>query len=185
MVFSDFPSRIRIGYVLRASGCYSYIIDEELNALGVPLAELHEAAIANLRRLHSGAISVGKVPGGAEGWLHATDDNFAAVRILLPEVQRDFAEALGEPFLLALSHRDDCFCWSPQQAPERQQQHTREALHRFLDEEYNLTPDILLFSSGRFSLYLEQIAEPGASPNGGPATRSGDSGVAEGPPSVS
>jgi hypothetical protein len=31
----------------------------------------------------------------------------------------------------------------------------------------------------------KQSAEPGASPNGGPATRSGDSGVSGGPPSVS
>jgi hypothetical protein len=30
-----------------------------------------------------------------------------------------------------------------------------------------------------------QIAEPGAAPNGGPATRLGNSGVAQGPPSVS
>jgi hypothetical protein len=32
---------------------------------------------------------------------------------------------------------------------------------------------------------FEEDAEPGASPNGGPATRSGNSGTTEGPPSVS
>jgi hypothetical protein len=31
----------------------------------------------------------------------------------------------------------------------------------------------------------QRHAEPGASPNGGPAAASGDSGVTEGPPSVS
>ena len=34
-------------------------------------------------------------------------------------------------------------------------------------------------------LQYKRAAQPGASPNGGPATRSGNSGVGEGPPSVS
>jgi hypothetical protein len=33
--------------------------------------------------------------------------------------------------------------------------------------------------------WLQEIAEPSAAPNGGPATRLGNSGVTEGPPSVS
>ena len=169
IAFSDFPSRIRIGYVRQNGGSHSYILDEQLNALSIPVSELHEVALSNLRQLSSGAMSFGKVPGGAEGWIHATDDNFAATRILLPEVQQEFARELEEPFLVALSHRDDCFCWSRQQSQERQQKHIREALERFLDEDYNLTPDILLFSGGRFSLYLEQVAEPGASGNSRPA----------------
>ena len=37
----------------------------------------------------------------------------------------------------------------------------------------------------RFFALMPKIAEPGAPPNGGPATRLGNSGVAEGPPSVS
>ena len=158
IVFTDFPSRIRIGYVLRSDGAYSYLVDDEFAELGIAIAELHAAAIANLARLPSASISIGKVPGGAEGWLHATDDNFAAARILLPGVQREFTEALGEQFLLSLSHRDDCFCWSLAQSPERQQKHAREALERFLQEDYNLTPDILRYSRDGFSLHLEQVA---------------------------
>jgi hypothetical protein len=63
---------------------------------------------------------------------------------------------LGEQFLMALSHRDDCFCWSVAQSFERQENHAREARERFLHEEYNLTPDILKFSGGKFVLHLEQ-----------------------------
>ena len=157
IVFSDFPSRIRIGYVLRGDGGYSFILDNQFAELGISVAELHAAAVANLSRLPSASISIGKVPGGAEGWIQATDDNFAAARILLPEVQREFTEALGEPFLVSLSHRDDCFCWSVAQSPERQQKHIREALERFLQEDYNLTPDILSYSHERFTLHLEQV----------------------------
>jgi uncharacterized protein YtpQ (UPF0354 family) len=157
IVFTDFPSRIRIGYVLRSDGGYSYILDDQFAELGISVIELHVAAVANLARLPSASISIGKVPGGAEGWVHATDDNFAAARILLPSVQQQFVEALGEPFLVSLSHRDDCFCWSVAQSPERQQKHVREALERFLEEDYNLTPDILRYSHERFSLHLEQV----------------------------
>jgi uncharacterized protein YtpQ (UPF0354 family) len=157
IVFSDFPSRIRIGYVLRGDGSYSYVLDDEFVQLGISLHELHTAALTNLARLPSASISIAKVPGGAEGWLHATDDNFTAARILLPEVQREFTQALGEPFLVSLSHRDDCFCWSVAQSPERQQKHVREALERFLVEDYNLTPDILRYSHEGFSLHIEQV----------------------------
>jgi uncharacterized protein YtpQ (UPF0354 family) len=160
IVFTDFPSRIRIGYVLRDDGAYSYLLDEEFAELGISVAELHAAAIANLARLRSASIWIAKVPGGAEGWLHATDDNFTAARILLPEVQRRFTQALGEPFLVSLSYRDDCFCWSVAQSPERQQEHVREALERFLQEDYNLTPDILRYSHEGFSLHIEQVVAP-------------------------
>jgi hypothetical protein len=80
------------------------------------------------------------------------------VRILLPDAQREFTEALGEPFLFSLSHRDDCFCWSLAQSQERQQSHVRGALERFLQEDYNLTPDILCYSHDGFALHLEQAA---------------------------
>lgn len=157
IVFTDFPSRIAVGYVLRGdTGGYSYIIDDQCAELGISVSELHAAALANLARVPS-AISVGKVPGGAEGWIHGTEDNFVAARILLPEVQKEFTEALGEPFLVSLSHRDDCFCWSVAQPPERQQKHIEEALERFVKEDYNLTPDILRCARESFTLHLEQL----------------------------
>lgn len=160
IVFSDFPSRIRIGYVLRGDGSYCYLIDDQFAELGIPIDELNAAALVNLARLPSASISIAKVPGGAEGWIHATDDNFAAARILLPDVQREFVDALGEPFLVSLSHREDCFCWSLAQSRERQQKHVREALERFLVEDYNLTPEILCYSQEGFSLHLEQVLPP-------------------------
>lgn len=158
IVFTDFPSRIRIGYVLRDTGAYFYIVDADFSGLGLSLDELHAAALANLVRLPSGGITIGKVPGGAEGWISAKDDNFAAARILLPSVQREFSEALGEEFFLSIPHRDWCFCWSPTQPSERQARHAQEALEDFLQDDYNLTPDILGYSHGDFRMHREQIA---------------------------
>jgi hypothetical protein len=166
-VFSEFPSRIRIGYVVRERGSYSYLCAEEFSGLSIGLEELHAAALTNLARLPSAEISIGKVPGGAEGWISASEDNFAAVRILLPEVQEMFREEIADEFLVSLPHRDDCFCWSPAQSDERQEKHVRDALAAFLQEEYNLTPDILLCSRGSFRLHrLQVIDEPRAAADG-------------------
>lgn len=168
MIFSDFPSRIRVGYVLRGEGNYSYVCEKEFSRLSVTLEELHAAALMNLARLPSAEISIGKVPGGAEGWIHAPEDNFGAVRILLPTVQEIFRQEIGEEFLVTLPHRDDCFCWSLSQATERQEKHAADALAAFLQEDYNLTPDILICSQGRFNLYRQQvIAERDAASDGG------------------
>jgi uncharacterized protein YtpQ (UPF0354 family) len=167
IVFRDFPSRIRIGYVVRGDDSYSYLCQNEFSDLSIGVEELHAAALTNLADLPSAEISIAKVPGGGEGWIHTTEDNFAAVRILLPNAQEVFCQELGEEFLLTLSHRDDCFCWSLRQAAERQEMHAREAFAAFLGEEYNLTPDILLFSQGRFQLHRRQaVAEPNAATDG-------------------
>jgi uncharacterized protein YtpQ (UPF0354 family) len=173
LVFHDFPSRIRIGYVVRGDGNYLYLCGEEFSGLSITLEDLHSAALENLAVLPSAEISVGKVPGGAEGWIHATEDNFAAVRILLPKVQQIFRQELGEEFLLTLPHRDDCFCWSLRQTAERQEKHAADALAAFLHEEYNLTPDVLLCSQGQFRVQRRQVVgEPRTATDGGRNTGS-------------
>jgi len=155
LVFSYFPSRIRVGYVIRGKANYSYLCDDEFSALSLTMGQLHSAALKNLARLESARITIGKVPEGAEGWISATDDNFAAIRILLPEVQEILRQEIGEEFLVSIPHRDWCFCWSPAQPADRQETHVQEALADFMQEPYNLTPDVFLFSQGDFrSIFL-------------------------------
>lgn len=145
--------------MVRGEAQYSYICDHEFSAMSVTLEELHAAALANLARLPSASITIAKIPGGAEGWISATDDNFAAVRILLPHVQREFRTDLGEEFLVGLPHRDECFCWSLAQPEDRQERNVREVSAHFTRNAYNLTPDIMLHSRGAFRLHRQQIAD--------------------------
>jgi uncharacterized protein YtpQ (UPF0354 family) len=135
-------------------------MEDELAALRLAVEDIHAAALANLASLPSASMSIAKVPGGAEGWVSATGDNFAAVRILLPKVQQRFSDALGNEFLLTLPHRDECFCWSLTQAEERQAKHAKAALKDYLQDDYSLTPDVMLLSNGEFRLHLEQRADP-------------------------
>jgi len=155
IVFSEFPSRIRIGYVLREEGGYSYLLQEHFESLRLRLEDLHSIAMRNLLQLPSAQITFADVPGGPEGFVRS-DDNFAAVRLLLPELRATFSSKLGEEFLAIVPHRDDCFCWSRTQTAARQSRHAAQALEDFIKDDYNLTPDILLVDASGFRVYREQ-----------------------------
>jgi uncharacterized protein YtpQ (UPF0354 family) len=155
IAFTGFPSCVRVGYVVREAGGYAYLMKDELAEMGLPVRTLHEVALENLSRLPSADITIGRVPGGAEGWISAAD-NFAAVRILLPSVRQTFREALGTEFCFVLPHRDACFCWSMTQPAERQSRHAAEAVEDFMQDDYCLTPDILLCSTNCFHVHREQ-----------------------------
>jgi uncharacterized protein YtpQ (UPF0354 family) len=156
IVFSAFPSRVRVGYVLRGEGNYSYVLSDDFDNLGLSLPELHACALDNLRELPSGRMTIAKPPGGLEAFITATDDNFSAARILLPEVREALAADLGEEFLVTIPHRDWCFCWSIAQPPDRQAKHAAEALEDFIKDDYRLTPDILKATRTGLSLYRAQ-----------------------------
>lgn len=154
IVFSDFPSRIRVGYVVRGEGAYSYLLEEQFLALGLTIEALHSCALDNLQTLPSGRITIANIGGAAEGFI-SSDDNFAAARLLLPAVRMEFASRLGDEFLAALPSRDECFCWSQAQESGRQLRHAAEAVEYFVSDEYNLTPDILLVNAAGFRLFRE------------------------------
>jgi hypothetical protein len=153
MVHSEFPSRIRIGYVVRNEGHYSYLMTPEFRDSGLSLDALHAAALRNLRALPMPGLSVASTPGGPEAFLGESEDNFNAVRILLPVVQRELSRVLGEEFLLTLPSRDWMLCWSKAQASDRQARNASEARRIFGSDEYSLTPDVLLFSHEGFRVH--------------------------------
>jgi len=171
IVFSEFPSRVRIGYVTRANGAYSYVMREQLDKSRLSLHELHETALENLRRLPSPALNVAVTPGGCEAWLADTQDNFNAARLLLPTLQQQLSAKLGEPFAVVMPCRDWFFCWSTEQADEWQAKNRAEALQIFRDDDYNLTPDVLSFADGMFSLNVAQTPDPNSLVNADPFKR--------------
>ena len=155
IVFSDFPSRIRVGYVVRKDGAYSYLLKERFVPWGLTIEAVHASALDNLQKLPSAQIRIASVGGAAEGFISA-EDNFAAARLLLPEVRLKFASRLGDEFLATLPNRDQCFCWSQAQEGDRQLRHAADAVEDFATDDYNLTPDILLVNASRFRLFREQ-----------------------------
>jgi uncharacterized protein YtpQ (UPF0354 family) len=156
LVFSAFPSRIRIGYVVRREGSYSYVMRPTLEDVGVSLQALHNSALDNLRAMPCGGLRVGQTPGGPEAFLTGVDDNFQAIRILLPNVQAAIVQEMGEEFFAAIPCRDWFVCWSRNQSKEWQERNVAKALEDFINDEYNLSPDILLRSMDGFSVHLAQ-----------------------------
>jgi uncharacterized protein YtpQ (UPF0354 family) len=156
IVSTTFPSRIRIGYVVRIEGGYSYVMRPELVSAGISVAELHEAALRNLRSLPMPELKIGETPGGPELYLGDTEDNFTAARILLPAVQRVFAQELGSEYYAAIPCRDWFICWSRDQADDWKVRNAESAKKTFQEDEYNLTPDIFIVTNGLFSVSLDQ-----------------------------
>jgi uncharacterized protein YtpQ (UPF0354 family) len=156
LVFTDFPSRIRIGYVVRAEGGYSYVMRPTLEEAGTSVEALHSSALDNLGAMPCEGLRVGKTPGGPEAFLTGVDDNFYAARLLLPNVQAAIAQELGVEYFVAIPCRDWFICWSKNQSKEWQERNVAKALADFLNDDYNLTPDILLRSKDGFSLHLAQ-----------------------------
>ncbi len=156
IVHSQFPSRIRIGYVVRGDGSYSYLMGQEFKESGLSLRALHDAALHNLRALPMPSMSVAATPGGPEAYLGKVEDNFTAARILLPVVQRELRKELGDDFHVALPCRDWMVCWSRDQSRAFQERNASDALKTFLSDDYNLTPDVLVFAESGFRLHMTQ-----------------------------
>jgi hypothetical protein len=156
IVSTDFPSRIRIGYVVRGDGNYSYVMRPQLEGAETSLGELHEAALRNLRSMPMPELKIGETPGGPELYLGETEDNFTASRILLPDVQRVFVDELGPEYFAAIPCRDWFICWSRNQVDEWKSRNAESAKQIFLDDEYNLSPDVFLVSNGRYSVHIDQ-----------------------------
>ena len=159
IVHTDFPSRIRIGYVVRGDGGYSYLMREELEASRLTLSQLRERALRKLGALTMPKFHVARTPGGAEAFLSDDVDNFTAVRILLPVVRQALAAQLGAEHYAAIPCRDWFICWSKNQHAEYQEKNLRNAREAFLKDEYHLTPDILEVSGSGFHLHSEQTVD--------------------------
>ncbi len=156
LVHSAFPSRIRIGYVIRGEGCYEFVLESQLAESGSTLDDLHRAAISNLGRLPLPDLRIAKTPGGPEVIFTEVNDNFAAARLLLPILQQELAKELGDSFYLSIPCRDWWVSWHCSQSAEWQERNCKDALDAFISDEYNLTPDILIFSGSTFALHQSQ-----------------------------
>lgn len=156
---TDFPSHVKIGYVVRGEGSYSFVMEETRREWGVEVAALHERALENLGELPLPSLAVANTPGGPGAWLGESDDNFNAVRLLLPQVQLVFARELGADYRFAIPCRDWAFCWSASQSMAWQEKNAAEAEEVYLSDDYSLSPDVYRMSGGRI-----EVCKPRSAP---------------------
>lgn len=141
---------------MREDGGYSYLAQNDFMPLGWSLQRLHATALENLQALEMPSLNVAKAPGGAEAFLSDDKDNFTAARILLPTVRETLAAELGAQYLLAIPCRDWFFCWASGQNDECQTKNRADARRIFREDDYNLTPDILIVTESGIRMYEKQ-----------------------------
>ncbi len=146
IVGMTFAEGVALGFVRRGRGGYSYLLKDDFRALGIQEAEMVSKALDNLAELNGRvALKIARPPGATVAWIDA-EDNFAAVRLLLPEVKARLVKELGERLLFTIPSRDLCLCWNASAPPQLTEKHAREVIEAFDDEEYNLTPSVLVFT---------------------------------------
>ncbi len=142
-----FAPGVCLGLVERQDGAYSFLTSDHLARLDRNFDELLSLGISTLGALTQGVeLHVAKPPGATVAWVTA-EDNFASVRILLPQVMSKLQSALGKGFLFSIPSRDLCLFWNIGAPRALTQKHAQEASDDFDSEEYNLTPHVLVFSN--------------------------------------
>lgn len=139
-----FTEDVSLGFVVREAGGYSYVLEED--AENTSLDALLETGLGNLagfgdnKQLHSAS-----PPGATVIWLTA-DDNFIAVRLLLPKVQEFIRRRLGESFLFTIPSRDQFLAWDLDAPLDTTLKHAQVARADFDSDEYNLSPHVYVYS---------------------------------------
>lgn len=142
----DFSPGVCLGLIEQADGGYSFLTNDDIAPLGKSVDELLSAAFSHLATLKEGVeIHIAKPVGATVAWI-TSEDNFASVRMLLPQVKSKLKSELGEHFLFSIPSRDLCLFWNSDAPAEFTQKHAQEAFEDFESEEYNLTPHVLVYS---------------------------------------
>jgi hypothetical protein len=138
-----FTDEVLLGFVTRGKGQDSYLLKSDCVVKPdqlLPSALTNLAAMKNNARMH-----IANPPAATVAWLEA-DDNFAAVRMLLPSVRSELEAALGEQYLFTIPSRDLCLFWTRSAPMELTAKHAREAEADYATDEYNLSPHVYVYS---------------------------------------
>jgi hypothetical protein len=76
-------------------------------------------------------------------WINA-NDNFIAVRMLLPKIKELINKEIGRNFLFTIPSRDLVLMWNIDAPNELTEKHRKEAMEDFENEEYSLSPNVFL-----------------------------------------
>jgi len=143
----DFTDVVSVGFVMRLEGQYSYILQHQIGELDVSAEDLLDVALANLREMRTGVhFHLARPPGSTVLWITA-EDNFSAVRLLLPQVQANIHKEIGPAFCFTIPNRDNMLVWSADAPDNITQKHLREAREDYDTDEYNLSPHGYIYST--------------------------------------
>ncbi len=104
---------LSVAYVVDQDRSVSYVTQQRLAQWGIPIDDLHAAALENLTA-HSQELEAHAAQdeqGGIYLILFQTMDGFDASRVLLPSLHEKLRGHLGSPFFAAIPNRDILLCF--------------------------------------------------------------------------
>ncbi len=145
----SFTDDVSIGFILKSSNSYSFLLNDDFNHLEVSEEELYNKSFDNLRNISDSFDIHVAEPNGSKVIWWFLDDNFNAVRLLLPEVVNYLKSELGENFLFTIPSLGNVLCWKIASSSELTEKHLKEAIEDFGSEEKQLSPNIYIYDNIR------------------------------------
>lgn len=140
----DFAEGVAVGFIERVDTGYSFLSVDEIAALGVEIDVLLEQVMSNLAHCAGATLKVAHPANSHVAWIEA-EDNFSAIRMLLPDIQQQLFQQLGKPFHFTIPSRDLCLFWSKDAPSWLHEKHAAEAAEDFEQETHNLSSRVFVF----------------------------------------
>ena len=153
LAYRDFLAQLIITYVVDEPRSVTFINDDHLERWGVDVAQIHDQAIANLRRrTHDRIDYVTAGEGEQRLFIFNSGDGYDATRLLLSDVLATWARALPGNLVIGIPNRDFLIGFSDANAEILQriaQQIQTDAVGR----EHGLTDQLFTLKAGEVREY--------------------------------
>lgn len=107
IAYRDFIADLIITYVIDERNSVAYINEEQLEAWGLTLQELHEQATTNLRRRTAEGVRYTTVGEGEQRlYIFNSGDGYDATRLLLTDMLAEWSRTLAGRLVIGIPNRD-------------------------------------------------------------------------------
>jgi uncharacterized protein YtpQ (UPF0354 family) len=147
-VHTMFAEGLEVAYVLDFGKSNRFVTSDDAAAWGKSPQELYAAGLANLQNISKG-ISIKAL--GNEIVMIDAGDSYDAARLLLPPIQKQVREFLGDEFRVGIPNRDFLIFWSQSLDADATEKLEKQIAEEFAATSYPLSNQIMVFRDGRFT----------------------------------
>jgi uncharacterized protein YtpQ (UPF0354 family) len=113
LVYREFLADLMIAYVIDEERSFAYINEDHLERWKVPVVDLHQQAIENLRRRTDDRVTYTTVGEGEQQlFIFNSGDGYDATRLLLADVLSDWARQVPGRLVIGIPNRDFLIAFS-------------------------------------------------------------------------
>jgi uncharacterized protein YtpQ (UPF0354 family) len=113
LAYREFLADLMIAYVIDEERSFAYINEDHLERWKVPIIDLHQRAIENLRRRTDDRVTYTAVGEGEQRlFIFNSGDGYDATRVLLADVLADWAREIPGRLVIGIPNRDFLIAFS-------------------------------------------------------------------------